>query len=99
MTWARLLIDTCRLGSMPARSSISISSSSARGSITTPVADNDSHIRVQYAAGDQLKDELLVSDLDGVAGVMPALVPRDEVECLREEIDDFALAFVTPLRA
>ena len=30
---------------------------------------------------------------------MPALVARDDVEALGQQIDDFALAFVAPLRA
>jgi hypothetical protein len=54
---------------------------------------------VQHAAGNQLEDKFLVSDLNRVSGVVSTLVPRHEVEFLREEIDDFALAFVTPLRA
>src|SRR5262249_27266897 len=53
----------------------------------------------QDARGDQLQDELAAADLDSVAGVVAALVARDDVEVLREEVDDLAFAFVTPLRA
>ena len=38
-------------------------------------------------------------DVDGVAGVVAALVAGDDVEARREQIDDLALAFVAPLRA
>ena len=49
--------------------------------------------------GNQLEDELLLADIDGVAGVVAALVARDDVEPVREQVDDLALAFVAPLRA
>ena len=38
-------------------------------------------------------------DVHGVAGVVPALIARDDVEARREQVDDLALAFVAPLRA
>ena len=36
---------------------------------------------------------------DCVAGVVAALIAGDDVEMGREQIDDLALAFVSPLRA
>src|SRR5207249_5461626 len=40
------------------------------------------------------------SDLEhGVAGVVSALIARDDREMRREEIDDLAFPFVAPLRA
>src|SRR5581483_2986860 len=42
--------------------------------------------------------EGLPLDLDRVAGVRPALVAADEVRLLGEQVDDLALALVTPLR-
>ena len=62
------------------------------------VADDHAHAGMQHAAGDQLQDELLAAHLDRVAGVVPALVAGHEIEFLRKQIDDFALAFVAPLR-
>src|SRR5947209_18693890 len=41
----------------------------------------------------------LLADFDGVAGVVTALIARDHVEALGEEVNDLALAFVAPLRA
>ena len=38
-------------------------------------------------------------DVDGVTGVVAALIARDDVEARRQQIDDLALAFVAPLRA
>ena len=53
----------------------------------------------QNAAGNQLEDELFFADEDGVAGVVAALIARDDVEALGEKIDDLTFAFVAPLRA
>ena len=36
---------------------------------------------------------------DGMAGVVPALVPDDKVDVPGKYVDDLALAFITPLRA
>lgn len=36
---------------------------------------------------------------DGVSGVVPSLVPGNNVEVAREKIDDLAFAFVAPLGA
>lgn len=41
---------------------------------------------------------LAVND-QGMPGIVAALEPNDNVRPLRKEIDYFALAFVTPLRA
>jgi hypothetical protein len=50
-------------------------------------------------AGDELEDVLLFADIDGVAGIVTALVARDDVELTGEEVDHLALALVSPLRA
>ena len=63
------------------------------------VADHRLHARAQNAARDQLEHELLLPDEDGVAGVVPALIARHDVEALGKQIDHFAFAFVAPLRA
>src|SRR5439155_27347854 len=43
--------------------------------------------------------ERLPAGDDRVAGVRPAVVAADEVAGLREQVDDLALALVSPLRA
>ena len=63
------------------------------------VADHRLHPGPQNAARDQLQNELLFPDEDRVAGVVPALIARDDIEALGQKVDYFALAFVAPLRA
>ena len=91
--------EVARLPSTPAASSISISLSSAAGSITRPLPMTACLPGPQNAARNQLQDELLVADEDGVAGVVAALVARHDVEAFGEEIDDLPLALVAPLGA
>ena len=72
----------------------------------------DQHLGVDDAAGADHRDlagdhaarrladlERLVADDDRVPGVRPALVTADDIRTLREQVDDLALAFVSPLRA
>ncbi len=63
------------------------------------VADDAGDAGMQDARRDQPQDELRAVDVDGVAGVVSALVPRDDREMRRQQIDDLALAFIAPLRA
>ncbi len=49
--------------------------------------------------GDQLEDEFLFADENRVAGIVAALIARDDVEALGQQVDYFALAFIAPLRA
>jgi hypothetical protein len=63
------------------------------------VADHAARVGMKHAAWNQLQDELLRADLDGVARVVAALIAGDDVKFLREQIDDLALAFVAPLGA
>ena len=42
---------------------------------------------------------MAVVELDRMPGIVPAVVTRDGVEAVREEIDEFALSFVSPLAA
>ena len=63
------------------------------------VADHRLHARPQNAARNQLQDEFLLADEYGVAGVVPALIARHDVEVLREQVDDLPFALVSPLRA
>ena len=46
-----------------------------------------------------MQNEGLVTDLDGVARVVPTLVAGDDIEALGEQINDLAFAFVSPLSA
>ena len=63
------------------------------------VADHGLLARAQNAAGNQLQNELLLADEHRVAGVVPALIARHDIEPLGEEIDDLSLALVSPLGA
>ncbi len=63
------------------------------------VADHGCHPVPQNSAGDQLEDEFLRADIDGVSGVVATLITRHNIEALREKIDDLALALVAPLCA
>src|SRR5712675_1623104 len=51
------------------------------------------------AAGDELQDETVFADDYGVPGVVSAGDARDIVKSAGQIIDDFAFAFVAPLRA
>src|ERR1043166_4313311 len=46
------------------------------------------------ARRDQLQNEFLVADLHRVAGIMPALIARHDVEMPAKKVDDFALALI-----
>ena len=84
---------------MPAFASSSISAKSACGSTTTPLPITQVMPVVQNAGRQQPQHELAAVGVDRVAGVVPALIARDDREIRREQIDDLALAFVAPLRA
>src|SRR5262249_6454644 len=63
------------------------------------VANDADDARMQDAGGNQPKDELRSRYENRVAGIVAALVTRDEVEPRRQQIDDLSLTFVTPLGA
>jgi hypothetical protein len=54
---------------------------------------------MENSARDLMKDERLVPDLDGVPGVGAALIANYPVGALRENINELALALVSPLGA
>jgi hypothetical protein len=54
---------------------------------------------MEYAGGDEVKDDLFPAEIDRVAGVVPTLIAGDDIERGREEVDDLALAFISPLGA
>src|SRR5262245_40121745 len=61
------------------------------------VADHARDARVKDARGYEAEDELGPPDKHGVAGVVTALIARDDVEPWCQEIDNFSLALVAPL--
>ncbi len=63
------------------------------------VADDAGDAGMQDARRNQPQHELRAVDVDGVPGVVSALVARDDVETRREQVDDLALAFIAPLGA
>jgi hypothetical protein len=44
-----------------------------------------------------MQDELVLADLDRVAGVVAPLGTNDDVGFLGEDVDDFSLSFIAPL--
>src|SRR4029079_18139828 len=63
------------------------------------VADDAGDAVVQDAGRDEVQDVLLAAHVDGVAGVVTALIAGHHVEPRRHQIDDLALAFIAPLGA
>jgi hypothetical protein len=63
------------------------------------VADDAGGAGMQDAGWDETEDELRAVDEHGVAGVVPALIARNDRKMRRQQVDDFAFAFVAPLRA
>src|SRR5581483_5087860 len=64
-----------------------------------PVAEDAELVRVQDPRGDQLQRIVLLTEADRVPRVVAALIARHDVEALAQEVDDFSLSLVTPLRA
>ena len=63
------------------------------------VADDAERVGVEDAAGDEVQRVRLVAGHDGVARVVAALVARDHVAALGEQVNDLALALIAPLGA
>ena len=63
------------------------------------VADDAGDAGMQDAGRNQAQDELRAVDVDRVAGVVSALIARDDRKVRRQQIDDLAFAFIAPLRA
>jgi hypothetical protein len=63
------------------------------------VADDAGDARVQDARRDEVQHELLTVNVNGVPGVVPALVARHRRKMRCQHVDDLPLAFVSPLRA
>ena len=63
------------------------------------VTDDRLRLLAEDAAGNELQDELLAGDGDGMSGVVSAGIARDNFKVIGEHIDDFALALIAPLGA
>ena len=63
------------------------------------VADDAGDAGMQDAGRNQVQDELLAVDVDGVARVVAALVARHDGEARRQQVDNLALALIAPLGA
>ena len=61
------------------------------------VADDRHDVGGEHPRGEQVQGVALVADDDGVAGVVPALVPDHVVHAVAEQVGRLALALVTPL--
>ena len=64
-----------------------------------PVADKTAHPFVQDAGRDQVEYRFLSVDNKRMTGIVTALKPDHGLYLLSQQIDDLALAFVTPLGA
>ncbi len=62
------------------------------------VADHRGDVVIQDAARNELQSERLTADDDGVPRVVPALIADHDVHLLRDEVGEFSLALVAPLR-
>src|SRR6202521_2669769 len=63
------------------------------------IADRAGDVWMKDPRRQQSKNDLHVADVDGVTGVMTALIARHDGKVRCQEIDDLALAFISPLRA
>src|SRR5687768_9466231 len=63
------------------------------------VADEADNAGMQDAGRNEMEDELAASDVDGVAGVVSALIARHHIEVGCQQVDNLALALIAPLGA
>src|ERR1700681_683135 len=62
-------------------------------------ANNRMTAGAQNSAGDELQNVAIGADDDGVAGVVASSYARDIFKGAGEIVNDFAFAFIAPLRA
>ena len=105
MTWARLLMKRLAAAPLVSRTP-NLQSGGAqgvdflhqgKGIEDDAVADDRLGLLAQDAAGNQLQDKLFAGDGDGMPGVVSAGIARNNFEIIRKDIDDLALALITPL--
>jgi hypothetical protein len=63
------------------------------------VANHAAATLPQHTARDELQDKLLAVDGDRVSRIMTAGITRHNLEALGQNVNDFAFAFVAPLRS
>ena len=63
------------------------------------VADHGRHVRVDHAGRDETQRKRLITDDDGVTGVVATLISNDDVRILGKQVCNLAFALITPLRA
>jgi hypothetical protein len=63
------------------------------------IADDAGHTVVQDPGRNQMQHELSAAGVDGMAGVMSTLVAGHNGIVRREDVDDLAFAFISPLCA
>ena len=63
------------------------------------VTDDAAAAFPQHATGNELEDELLAADDNGVSGVVSASIAGDYVEALGEHVNNLAFTFIAPLGA
>jgi hypothetical protein len=61
------------------------------------VADDAELVFAENAGWHQVQDVFFFANENSVAGVVAAGVTHNDIGLLREHVDDFAFAFVTPL--
>jgi hypothetical protein len=54
---------------------------------------------VQNTRGDEVQDEFFLPDNHGMARIMAALIARDNVRAVGQEVNDLSLALIAPLGA
>ncbi len=54
---------------------------------------------MEHAGGDEVKDEFLAPDDDGVARVVAPVITGHDLDLVRQEVNELPLALVAPLGA
>ena len=55
------------------------------------------NVRVQDAGGQQVQDELALLGHNGMAGIVAALIARNDIGIFGQQVDDAALALIAPI--
>ena len=60
-------------------------------------AQHAGHLRVQDAGGQQVQDELALLGHNGMAGIVAALIARNDIGIFGQQVNDAALALIAPV--
>ena len=60
-------------------------------------AQHAGHLRVQDTGGQQVQDELALLGHNGMAGIIAALIARNDIGIFGQQVDDAALALIAPI--